>query len=97
MEKEMPLPEYYDLVRTFAMIGAVMGLLAGVATILFGLPALEYGFLAGVGAIFSGALIIIGSLAGLGVTYCFLAIVKAQIDTRNAIVRFTSAGDEQST
>ncbi|MFD0949910.1 hypothetical protein ACFQ0F_05830 [Paraperlucidibaca wandonensis] len=89
MKNEMPLPQYYDLVRTIAQIGAVMGCLAGLAAILGGLASFQYGFMPGISALFGGAVTIIFSLAGLGVTYSFLSVVKAQIETRNAIVNYT--------
>jgi hypothetical protein len=89
MENEMQLPKYYELVRIVAQVGAVLGCLAGVITIFGGLAAFRYGFMTGMTAIFGGVVTIVLSLAGLGVTYCFLAMVKAQIEARNAIVKYT--------
>ena len=64
---------------------------SGVVSTLTGFAVFAYGFMAGMTAIFSGVVIIILSLASLGVTYCFLAIVKVQIDSRNAIVKYTTS------
>jgi len=60
----------------------------GVVTILVGLAAFKFGFIAGITALSGGMYIILASLAGLGVSYGFLAIVKAQIDSRNALIFF---------
>ena len=88
-ENEMALPKYYNLVRIVAQIGAVLGCISGAVVAFGGLPALKYGFMAGMTIIFWGVIIIVLSLAGLGVTYCFLATVKAQIESRNAIISYT--------
>lgn len=89
MEREMTLPRYYELVRFVAQLGAVLGCMAGIVAILGSLAAFQLGFMAGMTAIFGGVITIILSLAGLGIAYCFLALVKAQIETRNAIVKYT--------
>lgn len=91
MENEMPLPRYYGLVRLVAQIGAALGCLAGLMQIVSSFSAFKFGFMAGASVLFSGVLTIIGALAVLGVAYCFLAIVKAQIESRNAIVSYISA------
>lgn len=91
MTDKMVLPQYYNLVRVVAQIVAALGCLAGVVLTLGALSAFKFGFIAGVSALFSGAMFILGSLAALGVTYCFLAMVKAQIDSRNAIISYISA------
>lgn len=90
MEKEMQMPQYYALVKTVAQIGAVLGIIAGILAVLGGFAAFQYGAVAGFTAIFGGAVTIVMSIVGLGVMYCFLAIVKAQIETRNAIVKYTN-------
>lgn len=82
----MAMPKYFDLVRLSAQIGALIGCLVGIFTILSGLPAFGIGFFFGMTTIASGVLIGLGSLAGLGIIDCFLAMVQAQIETRNAIV-----------
>lgn len=61
-----------------------------------GLAAFQWGFMAGVTATGSGVITIIGSLAALGITYSFLAIVKAQIDTRNAVVAYLDKIERKS-
>lgn len=91
MERNMALPKYYDLVRLVAQIGAVLGCIAGAAGVIGGLGAFKYGFITGMTASFTGVITIVLSLAGLGVTYCFLSVVKAQIESRNAIVQYTLA------
>lgn len=93
MEPQMTLPKYYDLVKLIAQIGAGLGCIVGVIAIFGGIGALKYGFMAGVSAMFGGIITVVLSLGGLGVTYCFLAIVEAQIDTRNALIEFIQSKD----
>ncbi|MGV6816858.1 MAG: hypothetical protein ACWA44_06260 [Thiotrichales bacterium] len=90
MEKEMQMPQYYGLVKTVAQVGAVLGVIAGIVAVLGGFAAFQYGAVAGVTAIFGGVVTIVMSIVGLGVMYCFLAIVRAQVETRNAVVKYTS-------
>lgn len=94
MEIEMSLPKYYDLVRVVAQIGAVLGCIAGLVAVLSGFATFQYGMMAGMPSIFLGMGSIVISLAGLGVAYCFLAMVKAQIESRNAIVKYTLYREE---
>lgn len=89
MEEEMAMPPFYDLVRKVAQVGAVLGCLAGVAMVIGGIGAFKFGFMAGVSGVFGGVVTVVLALASLGVSYCFLALVKAQIDTRNAVVYHT--------
>ncbi|MGR5166339.1 hypothetical protein ACPV5L_03925 [Vibrio astriarenae] len=91
MKNNMDLPQYYGLVKFVAQVGASLGCISGSVAILGGLGMFNFGFMAGITAISGGVLTIIISLAGLGVTFCFLAMVKAQIDTRNAIISFTES------
>lgn len=84
----MDLPKYFGLVRIIAQLGALIGCIAGVVAVFGGFAAFRIGFIFGMTAISGGMFTILGSLAGLGVAYCFLAIVEAQIDTRNAIVNY---------
>ncbi|EGU38045.1 hypothetical protein [Vibrio splendidus] len=91
MQNNMDLPQYYGLVKCMAKVGAGLGCISGAVAILGGLGMFKFGFMAGMTAISGGVLTVIMSLAGLGVTFCFLAMVKAQIDTRNAIIRFTES------
>ncbi len=86
MEDEMPLPKYYGLVKFVAQLGALLGCIAGIVSIFGGMAAFNAGFTAGFTAIFGGIITILVALAGLGVAYCFLAMVKAQIDIRNVVV-----------
>lgn len=87
----MEMPKYSDLVRIIAQIGAVIGCIIGAITVLGGFAAFQYGFKAGFMAIAGGVYIIAASLAGLGIAYLFLALVQAQIDTRNAVVDYLNA------
>ncbi len=89
VEKEMEFPKYYDLVRLVAQIGAVIGIITGVVMSFGGIAAFKYGLLIGMTVIIQGLATILVSIAGLGITYCFLAIVRAQIESRNAIVQYT--------
>ena len=96
MNNTMELPKYFSLVRLVAQIGAILGCIGGAVTILVGLGAFSYGFMAGMSSIFSGVVIVVLSLAGLGMTYCFLAIVQAQVESRNAIIAYTNGkGDSR--
>lgn len=91
MDNEMKLPKYYDLVRLVAQVGAVLGCVAGAVALLGSFGAFSYGFMAGMTAIFGGVVTIVLSLAALGATYCFLAIVEAQVDSRNAIINYVES------
>lgn len=82
----MAMPQLSGLVRLMAQIVAIIGCLAGVITTLGKLAAFQWGFLAGLTAMGSGVLTVANSLAGLGLVDCFLALVAAQIDTKNALV-----------
>jgi hypothetical protein len=86
MHSRMEMPKYSNLVKLVAQIGAVAGVSFGAISCFIGLAAFKHGPLAGFSGIFTGAMTIIGSLASLGIVYCFLALVEAQIDTRNAIL-----------
>ncbi len=92
----MEMPKYAGLVRVLAQIGAALGCLLGGLIIFGGLAAFRFGLLAGFSAILGGFWYILGSLAGLGIVYCFLAIVKAQIDTRNAVINYISHTQPQN-
>lgn len=83
----MELPKYFGLVKIMAQIVAIIGCISGGITILTGLWS---GLTIGLSSIILGGITIAGSLAALGVSYCFLAMVKAQIESRNAIIRYTS-------
>lgn len=84
------MPKYASLIRVIAQSGAAIGCLVGTVTILGGLAVFRFGLLMGLSAISSGIYLVVASLAGLGMVLCFLAMVQAQIDTRNAIVAFTA-------
>lgn len=86
----MELPKYFGLVRILAQLGALIGCIAGIVVIFGGFAAFKIGVWYGITAISGGVITILASLAGLGVAYCFLAIVQAQIDTRNAVVDYIS-------
>ncbi|MGR5063374.1 hypothetical protein [Photobacterium sp. DNB22_13_2] len=83
----MELPKFFYLVKNVSIVGAVLGCLAGSLVVLGGLDAFNWGFMAGMSAIAGGVATIISSLVGLGLVFCFLAIVEAQIDTRNIVAR----------
>jgi hypothetical protein len=86
----MEMPKYSNLVRIVAQIGATVGCLVGTVTILGGLAAFRIGILMGISAISGGVYLVVASLAGLGIVHCFLAMVQAQIETRNAVVAYTT-------
>jgi len=92
----MPMPKFHGLVKVIFHLIAVAGCLAGVFIIIEGYRmfgtkmmtgswALEQIFIASI----YGVLVIILSLTVLGLAYGYLAMVKAQIDTRNAIISYT--------
>lgn len=85
----MQLPQLYNVVKIAGQIIAILGCLSGISIVIFGFFAFQYGFVAGITPIFGGVMAILFSLASLGMTYGFLAIVKAQIDTRNAMVNYS--------
>ena len=66
------------------MIGCIVGAMVTVAA----LASFKYGFLVGLSGISGGLYLIFGSLAALGMVYCFLSLVQAQIDTRNAVIEY---------
>jgi len=84
------MPSFSGLVRILAQIGAVIGCIMGTITVFGGFAAFRIGFMVGVTTISGGAFMILGSLGALGVTYCFLAITQASIETRNAIVEMAA-------
>lgn len=110
MENEMSLPKLYTFVRVIAQIGVILGCIVGAVQLYGGFVASQYavtttifedGFIEGMLVILSsltvmsaGVITIALSFAGLGITYGFLSIVKAQIDSRNAIVKYTLARQE---
>lgn len=85
MDDQMSLPPFYSVVRITAQIGAVLGCITGTIEIAGGLSAFQLGWLAGLTALSVGVYTILLSLAALGVAYGFLAIVEAQVDSRNAL------------
>lgn len=90
MEMEMEIPKLAGVVKVAAAIGALVGCGFGTLTILTGIAASsKFGFSAVLSALASGAAIITGSLVGLGLTHCFLAITKAQIEARNTMVKYS--------
>ena len=85
----MVMPKFASLAKLVSQVGACFGCFLGLVIIIAGLGSFQFGILAGIAAIGWGVASIVISLAGLGWTYCFLAIVKAQIDTRNAVIEYT--------
>ena len=69
----------------------MIGCISGAIAIFGGLAAFRYGVGMGFGAISGGIYFILASLAGLGVVYCFLALVEAQIDTRNPVIEYINS------
>ena len=86
----MEMPKYAGLVRVLAQIGAALGCAIGALMIYNALGAFRFGLFPGLSASLGGVFYILASLASLGVVYCFLAMVEAQIDTRNAVVDYTA-------
>ena len=90
-DNKVEMPKYSELVRIIAQIGAVIGCIAGAIVTVMALAGFRYGFMVGLSGISGGLYLIFGSLAGLGVVYCFLALVQAQIETRNAVIEYIDA------
>ena len=93
----MEMPKYSGLLRVLAQLGAVIGCIMGTIGLVGGLAAgfklglaagFKLGWAFGFASASGGLYLILGSLAGLGVTYCFLAMVQAQIETRNALISY---------
>jgi hypothetical protein len=84
----MEMPKYSELVRIIAQIGAVIGCIMGAIATIAALASFRFGFMVGLSGVSAGLYLIFGSLAALGIVYCFLALVQAQIDTRNAVVDY---------
>ena len=94
MDNEMKLPKYYELVEKVVKIGGVIGCVAGGFAIVGGIT-FQYGFVDGLRNIFSGVTIVVLSVAGAGIVLCFLESVKAQIETRNAIVQCACKNEKE--
>ena len=92
----MEMPKYSELVRIIAQIGAVIGCIVGAMVTVAALASFKYGFMVGLSGISGGLYLIFGSLAALGVIYCFLALVQAQIETRNAVIEYIDAATRAS-
>jgi hypothetical protein len=89
----MEMPKYSELVRIIAQVGAVIGCIMGAIVTFLGLASFKYGFMVGLSGISGGLYLIFGSMAALGVVYCFLALVQAQIETRNAVIDYIDAAE----
>ena len=83
----MARPKFFYLVKNISILGAVLGCITGSLIIIGSLDAFNWDFMAGIAAISGGVAIVLSSLVGLGLVFCFLAIVEAQIDTRNIVAR----------
>lgn len=84
----MEMPKYFSLVRLIAQLGALVGCVLGVIAFFGSVPMFKLGFSFGLAAISGGLYMFFGSLAALGVVYGFLAVVQAQVETRNAVVAY---------
>lgn len=90
----MEQPRFANIVHIIAIIGAVIGVLFSLVLFVGAFQALEVNAGMGLMALISAVATLLGSLAGLGIVNCFLAMVKAQIETRNAIVRMAQQGQQ---
>ncbi len=86
MEMQMKLPKLYALVRIASQIVTALGCIMGLVTLYPAIGMFRFSFMMGMSVAAMGAFYIVGSLTGLGLIYGFLAIVKAQVDIRNAVV-----------
>ena len=86
MEMQMKLPKLYSFVRVASQIVAALGCIMGLVTLYPAIGMFRFSFMMGMAVVAMGGFYIVGSSAGLGLIYGFLAIVKAQVDIRNATV-----------
>ena len=86
----MQLPSAYGFVSTVSQLLAGVSVLFGVAMIVLGVGLFStLGAPVGLMVVFGGGLVIVVAITTYGVIQCFLASVKAQIDTRNiAAIRY---------
>ncbi|CAM2861030.1 hypothetical protein VIRA109638_03605 [Vibrio rarus] len=85
--KIMELPKSCGLIQWIATVAAIIGCLVGVFMIFVSIASFKWGIIPGIMAISSGVMIIAASIVGLGLIFCFLSIVEAQIDTRNMTLK----------
>lgn len=83
--EEMQVPKFYSFVKIMSVICASIGCIFGGVSIIGSLTLFKWGFWQGVAAISTGGIIIASSLMTLGLIFCFLSSVKAQIEIRNLI------------
>ena len=76
----------YAFVRVASQIVAALGFITGLVTLYATLKLFRLSFMLGMAEAAMGVFFIVGSLVVLGLIYGFLAIVKAQVDIRNATV-----------
>ena len=76
----------YAFVRVASQIVAALGCITGLVTLYATLKLFRLSFMLGMAEAAMGVFFIVGSLVVLGLIYGFLAIVKAQVDIRNATV-----------
>ena len=86
MYSKMEMPRYSNMVRFVAQVGALFGVIFGLISFVGGFSAFKYGNFAAFSGMLAGIMTIVGSLASLGLVYCFLSLVEAQMDIRNAIL-----------
>lgn len=90
-QNAMQLPSAYGFVSTVSQLLAGVSVLFGIAMIVLGLALFStLGAPFGIMVILGGGLIIVVAITTHGLIQCFLASVKAQIDTRNiAAMRYS--------
>jgi len=91
--QEMELPSFYGLIKLISTIGAIIGCISGGFMVIGSLAAFKWGLFQGLIAISGGVMIVTSALVGLGLIFCFLSIVQAQIDTRNMTLRLLNKQD----
>ncbi len=88
MELETKLPPLYTFVKNVSVVFAVLGCLLGTVITVQGFAMFQLGFMFGIMSVSPGLTTVVGSLLALGIISCFLSSVKAQIETRNVVVRY---------
>ncbi len=88
--KNMELPKLYRFVQLGALVGSIIVSLKGLFFIKGSLTMFSLaGFTGAAMSLGMGILYIVGSLVFYGVVSCFLCSVKAQVESRNELLKLS--------
>ena len=90
MSTRMKLPKFYKLVQIGALIGVVYACIMGGFIIANTFKLFEHGFMLGFLGVSGGLAYILGAFVVYGIVDCFLASVKAQVESRNELLKLSS-------